>query len=189
MAGRLVLTDEDRFDYSPNFKISARFGDFRHQRFPIPSDLIKIISSTNNLKIYEKIIKTCKYFYFLRQQPPVAHIFFIFFGNSRHYHAGIMTSVNSTEPSNLWLTGKLEMDLVEEDQELLQKLIPRIYRCDVSQIQMHNQNLTEDEFFFLINPETVGSIDLHRVAVARGDGTYTPVEDILERLPNAYEIR
>ena len=190
MTGSLVLTDGgDRFDYSPNFKISARFGDFRYQLFPLPSDVIRCISSTNNFKIYEKIIKTCKYFYFLRQQPPVAHLLFRNYFNANWLKVGTMTSLNSTEPSNLWLTGKLEMDLPNDDGKLLKKMIPRIYRCDASEITICSQDLFEDELFFLMNPDTLDSIGFFRSSVARRDGTNTAVEDILERLPNASNIQ
>ena len=100
-----------------------------------------------------------------------------------------MTSVNSTEPSNLWLTGKLGMDHANHEQKLLKKMIPRIYRCDASEITICSQDLFEDELFFFMNPDTLDSIGFFGSSVKRRDGTYTAVEDILERLPNASKIR
>ena len=174
-------------DVSRNWKLSVA-----HQQFSLPETLIYYMTKNPpSSKLYNKLIKCCKYFWL---KNPVFTLKWMV-----HYRRLIWQTdeINGfpvrwhsfqTEDMHekLWINERLA--IIDENKSLASSVIPRIYRCDLLDLDLSFQTLSFDEFQVFNSSGSIEKLCLHRTLVKTGDGNVVPIEKFIELLPNLQEF-
>uniref|UniRef100_A0A914Z2W4 Uncharacterized protein n=1 Tax=Panagrolaimus superbus TaxID=310955 RepID=A0A914Z2W4_9BILA len=141
-----------------------------------------IAKNPKNAKVYQKMIKRCKYFFVKNPILVLSHL--------SHSQNGWSTWVNETWKSidinkisaKLWITGLLHVSPANvSNDSVVSSIISKIYQCDFKRLSLDNQVISLNEFIFLCL--SAKYLTLERVTVKNNDGTVVAFENIIERLP------
>ena len=188
-----ALRINDTITDAPEFKFDHQVSYqkcFYNQHFSVPSFLVEKLLNTENGKVYDKLIRTCKYFYSKNRKLPTDRFSILRWEKEDSTPCHIktwLTSSNSVS-SNIWILKDVKIDL-RIDAGILQKLISKIYRCDASMLIIHKGTLTETELDFFINPQKLKCFALMDVRVLDSDGLQLSITKIIEKMPNVEFLR
>uniref|UniRef100_A0A914QRG2 Uncharacterized protein n=1 Tax=Panagrolaimus davidi TaxID=227884 RepID=A0A914QRG2_9BILA len=163
-------------------------GPYHRQEFSFPDSVIYyMIKNPISPKIYEKLIKCCKYFFSKNPIIIIPCLKFDHDGNGwKVVRNETSTKIDVTNVSNkLWITNELS---VYEDEDttneipfilnLASSVIPKFYKCDVTELTLKKQNIFFTEYLMLaLNVKVLAFVD---VIVKNLDGTLTSVEKLIE---------
>uniref|UniRef100_A0A914QVL6 Uncharacterized protein n=1 Tax=Panagrolaimus davidi TaxID=227884 RepID=A0A914QVL6_9BILA len=183
---------------SPQVRFS---GPHRPQQWSLPDNTIYYIT-TNPLsaKVYQKLTKTCKYFYSKNPITVCAELnsnseenkkdedkeFLLWleqnaFDFNCRWEDGIRKFIDlNTIPDKLWITDNIEIfdtDLTEK-QNLISFIFPKIYRCDIKSLCLQDQNISFSQFLFLSS--NVESLHFGNVIVKNKDENIVSLEKLVE---------
>ena len=183
----LHLNDHDEDKVNPEFKLEKRIpfeNCFYSQKFSLPEfiiDQIFEIASTAHSKLYQKLIQTCKYF-FSKNRKILVNELRVFYQKPDHLDPNNRVCVSDLPP-NFWITNKVSITLAFQNQ-ILNNIIPKIYRCDAIFVHLGHGYLTEKEFDVFVNPDTLEFLNLTHTDVIDSDDIPLNITKLIGKLPN-----
>uniref|UniRef100_A0A914Q6Z1 Uncharacterized protein n=1 Tax=Panagrolaimus davidi TaxID=227884 RepID=A0A914Q6Z1_9BILA len=158
----------------------AKFmATYRHQNFSMPDSLIFYIAKNpKTWKLYQKMVKTCKYFFV--KNPILVIDKHLYNDDSKWFIAQTPYDINQTT-SKLWIADdfSVDSDITEaKDQNILTSIIPKIYRCDVRFLSLLNQVISYRDLPLLISSAEM--IHFDEVVVKHEHGSNVDVQKIVE---------
>uniref|UniRef100_A0A914P6W2 Uncharacterized protein n=1 Tax=Panagrolaimus davidi TaxID=227884 RepID=A0A914P6W2_9BILA len=168
--------EENKLIEVPSKKKTRFYDSYYRQNWSLRDSLIHYITQNpSSAKVYQKIIQSCKYFFF---KNPIL----------------IVSDLSLDITCKIWITNEINIidEIGEEiDHNFLASLIPKIYQSDVKTFNLCDQNLFFDELIFLAsNAETIrfdgGSertFEDPTSIIKNADGSFSPLEKIFAALP------
>ena len=158
------------------------------QRFTIPEALVFYMSQNPpSPEVYNKLIKCCKYFWLKNPVITINSLYRFFDG--KYWEAEKINGFREIQKfkienlnEKLWIHWNLVIQS-EHDQFLASPLIPKIFRCQLSHLDIANQILTFDEFQKFTSSGSLTWLVLEVVLVKNVDGSIVPIEKLIELLP------
>ena len=174
---------------SKEWKLSAVY-----QQFSLPEALVFYIAKNPpSPEVFNKLIKCCKYFWL--KNPTITLHDSCYSGDyTRPFwlHWGINGFQNDTQfkmgnvNEKLWIYGWLFV-FTDQDNFLTSTFIPKIYRCDLTSLDLSFQMITFADFKFLAS-DFLLTVNLNETTVKNADGTIVPIEKLIEMVPNLLEF-
>uniref|UniRef100_A0A914Y446 Uncharacterized protein n=1 Tax=Panagrolaimus superbus TaxID=310955 RepID=A0A914Y446_9BILA len=93
------------------------------------------------------------------------------------------TDLDHNGLKNIFVTNSIVSNSL--DCYAVQKILPKLFKCDAKVIKIDNQILSFDQFCFLVGEGSVEKISFRNVSVQWKSGEKVAVEFLIERLPNA----
>ena len=170
---------------SKELKLSAD-----HQRFSLPENFVFYMAKNPlSPKVYEKLIRCCKYFwlknpiitlYELKSPDVRMNYWRAEAVNGFHNETQIkMENVNE----KCWIYGALDVTHCL-NKFLASSLISKIYRSDLTHLNLSFQSITFAEFKMFASSGSLESLYLCQNAVKNSDESIVPIEKLIELLPN-----
>uniref|UniRef100_A0A914Y674 Uncharacterized protein n=1 Tax=Panagrolaimus superbus TaxID=310955 RepID=A0A914Y674_9BILA len=174
-----------------SFDKSLQKNPCQLQAFSLPSNLIYYISKNPlffSVKVYQKLIQTCKYFYLKKriivinklessQNPFIWEAYEKL--NGKEY---IKLDIRNLS-FDLWLIGELNV-CRQIPAGFVNLLLQKVVKCDITSIYLYNYMLNFNEFLVLTESKKIKHLALEEIIVRDNDGKVVPYEDILQRVPN-----
>uniref|UniRef100_A0AC34F6F8 Uncharacterized protein n=1 Tax=Panagrolaimus sp. ES5 TaxID=591445 RepID=A0AC34F6F8_9BILA len=186
-AGTLTFLSRDRKrkadeDNSMNASKKPRFsGPIQRQNFAFRDSVIHYI--LQNEKMYQMLIKCCKYFYHKKSVLVVSD--FTYDGNKWQTSLGNLTDL-SILPCKLWITFDLTIDK-SDNQNLVSSIVPEIFRCDIYYLNLCNQTMVFKDLVAIAS--CAKDIHLNNVTVKNEDGSIVQLEKLVGTLSEAKHIK
>lgn len=163
------------------------FSNPRFQRFSLPNPLIRYCA-LKNYKIFEKLVKTCKHFYYnnsflINSCYIVLDIHDgLFDGDEKFIPLNIMKK-SPSRFSKLWLTDTFFV-WKTTSPTMTSKFLNYVYRAELHYLKLQFQEITYTEFLFLTESKTIEEISFIHVDVFDSQKKLIPLENILKEVPN-----
>uniref|UniRef100_A0A914PUS2 Uncharacterized protein n=1 Tax=Panagrolaimus davidi TaxID=227884 RepID=A0A914PUS2_9BILA len=164
-------------------------GPYLRQNWSLPDSIIySITKNPSNSKAWQKLIQSCKYFFFKNPNFVIRKLSF-------HCNGKWEISLNKVKiqfsgftniSCKFWLTYKFDICSCNSTPETVSSLISRLYRCDVKKLILDEQNISFNEFLFLTS--NVENIKLRHVIVKNEEGSIVPLEKLVKVLPKIKEF-
>ena len=156
------------------------------QVFALPKTIMVYLTQNLSIKIYGKLIETCKYFFYVKQIVPVWYLGVVnylgepslFHGNSIYLHVEREISFKH----KIWLGNAA-------DFRGSLKLMDKIYQCDIKYLYITSVNMTFQEYETLVKSGNIEYISIFQTIITTpaNEGIVT-LERLMERLPNASKM-
>ena len=170
-------------DVVRNWKLSVI-----QQQFSLPEALIYYIAKNPlSPKLYNKLIKCCKYFWLKHPVLPLNGLYRYDYGGFwKTYKLNGFQGFQMLKLENfqekLWI--HQEMSVCDHRNRLMASfLIPKIYRCDLNELRLLDQTLSFDELQKLTSSDSMEILCISRTVVKNDDGSIIPIEKLIEVLP------
>ena len=159
-----------------------------HQRFSLPEALVFYMAKNPpSPEVYHKLIRCCKHFWL--KNPVITLERLCLHDHDTYWRTDKINGNQETRKfkieninGRLWFRRSLIIDN-EQDQFLASLLIPKIYRCNLTRLDLSHQILFFDEFQKLTSSDSLLCLYLDKVLVKNDNGTILPIEKLIERLP------
>ena len=165
---------------STEWKLSAV-----HQRFSLPEALVFYMAKNPpSPEVYNKLIKSCKYFWL--KNP------FIVLNCLDSYTSDVYWSINGSIKFQKFEIGNvneklwIHPDLIvfdKRNQYLASSIISKIYRSDLTSLNLSYQTVSFDEFQKFTSSGSLESLEFYKTIVKDNDGNIVPIEKLIELLP------
>ena len=156
------------------------------QVFAIPKTLMVYLTQNSGIKVYRKLIQTCKYFFHVKQIVPVWYLGVVdYHGQPSLFHENSIYLQNKKQiPLNhkIWLEHTADFcgDL---------KLIDKIYQCDIQYLHISSVNMTFAEYEILVKHGSVKEINIFYTTITTPENEENvTLEKVMEMLPNASKM-
>uniref|UniRef100_A0A914QB54 Uncharacterized protein n=1 Tax=Panagrolaimus davidi TaxID=227884 RepID=A0A914QB54_9BILA len=164
------------------------FSTFCQQSFSLPVDSIiyYILKNPKTPELYQKLIKTCKYFFLKNSILIVSRLWF-------QYRNDWYTIVNEKRikfkniSSKIWVTGAIEIYQNQNEQSRIPSLIPKLYQCENKHLNLSYGNILFKDFKFLASK--CDYIWLYDSTVINENDSIVSLEKIIEILPNINDFK
>ena len=179
-------------------ELPKRFkSSFFCQRFAFPEDtMVHIAMNLPSPEVYNKLIKCCKYFWL--KKPLIT-----FNGLDHNSTDGLLRNPSKSSGINgfsqipnfkiqnvngkFWIYRKFSV-IDHGNRFLASSIIPKIHRCDVSELTLENQKITFDDFKALTSSGIIKYFEIHNTSMKDKDGVRVPIEKMIELLPKLQEL-
>uniref|UniRef100_A0A914YQU3 Uncharacterized protein n=1 Tax=Panagrolaimus superbus TaxID=310955 RepID=A0A914YQU3_9BILA len=142
---------------------------------------MKYILKNSTPEAWEKLIKTCKYFFSKNPVFPVGRLY----SDDDGKWNGDRRVINTNQPiAKLWLHKSLDV----ESPATISSLIPKLSKCSVQSLIIGGQNLTWEEYQFLTVSGLVTYLDIFDFTVKYSDGKIVTFDKLLENLKNVENL-
>uniref|UniRef100_A0AC34G9Q1 Uncharacterized protein n=1 Tax=Panagrolaimus sp. ES5 TaxID=591445 RepID=A0AC34G9Q1_9BILA len=182
------MDDLQLYEEPTNPKIYI-FKNFFQQDFSIPSGILHYIthSPTSCPKGYEKLQKSCKYFYLKKQLIVFSHLKWSGMQQTCRSQLNIIENFEAST-YEIWLTNVLII-YGQNNQNFIDILMPKIYRSDISVLNIAYHDISFGDYKILVGNGNVKELNINDVMITNeDDGTIVPFESMLELLPNLYVL-
>ena len=158
------------------------------QGFTLPDALVFYMSKNPpSPEVYHKLIRCCKYFWL--KNSAITLNFLGRLPNDKYWETHGINGFQKyqklkieTLNEKLWIHDFL--GVYDAQNEFMASLvIPRIHRCDITNITLSYQTLSFEEFKKITSSGSVDSLYLGITTVKNDDGTIVPIEKLIELLP------
>ena len=160
------------------------------QRLHFKSTLIRYLIEEASVSVQWKLMKSCRY---LAKSFPsiICHHLRLakWVRVSSYYSQSLKLSDEATDNNKftkLHITNHLYVYI--SDPWKLHTMIPKLYRCSARFVVIRDQNLTWSDAKFCLN-DSVEKLKLWNNNVVKVDGTLASIYQVLELVPNAYELK
>ena len=171
---------------SKEWKLSAV-----QQKFSLPEALAFYIAQNPlSPKLYNKLIKLCKYFWL--NNPIITLNCLDCYPQYElgDWHAGGVNGFRNKSQmkmenvnEKLWICEALFVN-GGQSESLASSIIPKIYRCDLTYMDLSSQMITFADFKLLVSSGSLFDLTLGQTIVKNADGSIVPIEKLIELLPN-----
>uniref|UniRef100_A0AC35FCZ9 DUF3822 family protein n=1 Tax=Panagrolaimus sp. PS1159 TaxID=55785 RepID=A0AC35FCZ9_9BILA len=160
------------------------FKNFIKQNFSLPSGIIYYITHTpSSSKGYQKLQQTCKYYYFKKQLIIFDNFKWSAMQKACRNHMYLIDLENSAY--KIWLTKELTI-YGQNDEDFITSLMPRIYKSNISTLKLCYHNISFKDYKIL--SENVHYLTINDSMIVKDDGTFLPLEEMIELLPKLYYL-
>uniref|UniRef100_A0A914Q485 Uncharacterized protein n=1 Tax=Panagrolaimus davidi TaxID=227884 RepID=A0A914Q485_9BILA len=176
-----IMAKKSTTEESKNFLSNRNraFESFHRQSFPFRNSIIRYISKNPaSPKIYQKLIKSCKYFFV--ENPVLLTTKLRYNFKWKAEFNGIRKEVKIDNlPCKLWITSDIFV-LAFSEKTVVSSIVSKIYRCDSESLTLQRQTISSDEL--LILSSNVLALCLVEVIVTNRNGSIL----VFEKLFNAH---
>ena len=160
MFGRKFTYDYSKFNGIP-----------QPQYFPLPKPIMAyIVATLKSPKVHKKLYQSCKYFYSVNRVVNASHVYC---AHLRH----------DNYPFKFYLDYGFFVDPYKQSNFLSEHL-SKVYACCLINLNLHNQNISHDDFVFLVAGGRIRNLQLQNVIIKdKNSGKTTPLEAIFEMVP------
>ena len=160
-------------------------ASFFCQRFALPEDtIVHIAMNPPSPEVYNKLDKCCKYFWL--KKPLIT------FNGLDHGGINGFSPVSKFNIQNVndkfWIYRKFSV-IDRRNRFLASSIIPKIHRCDVSELTLENQKITFDDFKALTSSGLIEHFRIDNTSMKDKDGVRVPIEKMIELLPKLQKLR
>uniref|UniRef100_A0AC34FLS3 Uncharacterized protein n=1 Tax=Panagrolaimus sp. ES5 TaxID=591445 RepID=A0AC34FLS3_9BILA len=156
------------------------FSKYQQQDFAFPLlSMMKYIMKNCSGLVYEKLVRTCKYFYSVQRVLAVND--FTDSGRTEEKKALNRKKVEILKNQKLWFTGTLNMST-----NGVKSLLNFIWRCDITELRLSEQELTAAEFSKI--SENLKTLYVNRSKIFSSEGQRLTVGDILAMVPQLIDF-
>jgi hypothetical protein len=161
------------------------FENAAPQGFPFLPNLMKNIWDKSDEYLRQKLFMACKYFF---SRHPVPICYYLRISDAEYeepfeqHSLFISKEFDNTRLKNLWVTTKLRAS-DDSNPLALSSIIPKLYRCDASFLNIYGQNLTMNELKFLIGHGNVIEMEFTEVNISDENGKPVLIENVLQMTP------
>uniref|UniRef100_A0A914Q4R4 Uncharacterized protein n=1 Tax=Panagrolaimus davidi TaxID=227884 RepID=A0A914Q4R4_9BILA len=161
----------------------------------MPDSLVYYIAKNpTTWKMYQKMVKTCKYFFIKNPILVIDQRLCLSIARSYYYKyepTFIQTPYDIKQTkSKLWIAHDLTVgySVIAETKypNFLTSIIPKLYRCDVRVLSLHNQVISYFDLPLLTS--SAEKVYFNQVVVKHKDGSSVEVQKIVEIASNATRI-
>uniref|UniRef100_A0A914QW75 Uncharacterized protein n=1 Tax=Panagrolaimus davidi TaxID=227884 RepID=A0A914QW75_9BILA len=163
------------------------YSTYRRQNFVFRDSFMQYIAKNpKSVKLYQKLVKSCKYFFL---KNPILILYKL-----RDTNFGWEAMA---EAEDCWK--RLDINNITSkfwiiegfygytgSNHIVSSLIPKLYKCDAKWLDLVNQIITFDELLFLAS--NAEHFDFYGVVVKYEDGSLVPLEKVVEALPKIKTI-
>ena len=164
------------------------FARPRPQVISLPDPMFWYLFPRISGRLWEKLIRTCKMFFAKLQVVPIRELF-----DSNRTAQGIWKcwgeTGNASEirineiPYKIRVTATFEQKFSNLEFNAVSMLIPKIVACDLKSLTLSHQNITMDEFMFLIHGGAVEHLVLKDVIISASENVQVPLETVIAKVP------
>uniref|UniRef100_A0A914Z6N7 Uncharacterized protein n=1 Tax=Panagrolaimus superbus TaxID=310955 RepID=A0A914Z6N7_9BILA len=159
---------------------------YRRQRFSLPDPIMHYIAKNpKNAKVYQKMIRSCKYFFTKNPLLIISHLTFDGYGWRTWIKNDLKIVDINRFSSKLWIKESLSVS-TENVSIVASSIVSKIYRSDFKILTLLYQSISLNDL--LIFCSSVNGLTLKRVAVKNYDDTVVPFEKVIEQLPKVKTI-
>uniref|UniRef100_A0A914QPQ8 Uncharacterized protein n=1 Tax=Panagrolaimus davidi TaxID=227884 RepID=A0A914QPQ8_9BILA len=162
--------------YSKRAKFMATY---RHQNFSMPDSFVFYIAKNpTSWKLYQKMVKTCKYFFV--KNPILVIDKHLNYYDSQWTIEETPYNMNQTT-SKLWIADDLTVDsdtAEMKERNILASILPKLYRCDAWVLSLFEQVIFYHDLPLLTSSAKLIFFD--QVVVKHEDGSNVEVQKIVE---------
>uniref|UniRef100_A0AC34GRT7 Uncharacterized protein n=1 Tax=Panagrolaimus sp. ES5 TaxID=591445 RepID=A0AC34GRT7_9BILA len=194
--------ENEKIAVTPSKK--ARFySSYRRQNFSLPDSIMFYIAKNpSSVNVYQKLIKSCKYF-FVRNpiivlselcndyegwQTSIQNVSSREGGRIMYPFVSIQNIDINNTCAKFWITDGFKVDgSYVKNNRIMSSIIPKIYRCDAERLYLSNQIVFLDELMFL-GLNVGDDLNLDSVIVKNEDDTVVALEKLVELFPQASGI-
>uniref|UniRef100_A0A914PYC0 Uncharacterized protein n=1 Tax=Panagrolaimus davidi TaxID=227884 RepID=A0A914PYC0_9BILA len=164
-----------------NSKRAKFTATYHHQDFSMSDSVIFYIAKNpKTCKLYQKMVKTCKYFFV---KNPILVIPYLSYYEFQWTIEQTPYDINQTT-STLWVAQGLtvspaySVSAEAKYQSILTSFIPKVYRCDVLILSLLNQVISYHDLPLLIS--SAKDVIFDQVVVNHEDGSNVDLQKIVE---------
>ena len=158
------------------------------QQFLLPEAFVFYIAKNPpSPEVYNKLIRCCKYFWV--KNPVITLNSLRRFCNEECWRTFNINGCEKLQKFNietlnekLWIHRSLNVG--DGHKSMASSLIPKIYRCNLTSLDLSNQNLSFDEFIKFTSSGSLEILYINETIVKNDDGSIVPIEILIEHLPN-----
>uniref|UniRef100_A0A914QDM8 Uncharacterized protein n=1 Tax=Panagrolaimus davidi TaxID=227884 RepID=A0A914QDM8_9BILA len=163
------------------------YSTYRRQDFAFRDSIMHYIAKNpKSVKLYQKLVQSCKYFFL---KNPILILYELRYTN---FGWGAMSEAKdgwkgldiNNISSKFWITEGFYG--FTGSNHLVSSMIPKLYKCDAKWLDLVNQIITFDELLFLAS--NAEHFDSDGVVVKYGDDSVVPLEKVVEALPKIKTI-
>uniref|UniRef100_A0A914QT93 Uncharacterized protein n=1 Tax=Panagrolaimus davidi TaxID=227884 RepID=A0A914QT93_9BILA len=163
------------------------FAKYFRQNFSLPDSILHhIAKNPKTWKLYQKMIRTCKYFFV---KNPILVIRCLSHNKGDEWSADqLLIDLNKLK-CKFWVTEEISVFPVVEDynQNVLSSIIPKLYKCDVIFLNLTGQTISYCDLSFVISDAE--KINFEDVTLKDENGEILPLEKLIEASIKAQRIR
>uniref|UniRef100_A0AC34FGT1 Uncharacterized protein n=1 Tax=Panagrolaimus sp. ES5 TaxID=591445 RepID=A0AC34FGT1_9BILA len=166
----------------------ARFmATYRRQSFSLPDSIMHYMAmNPKNAEVYQKLVKSYKYFFVNNPILVLSDLHYIFDGWKTKKINGDWKGIDIKNSScKLWITDSVVVFSVN-DNTVASSFISQIYQCSVKYLTLWYQITSYDEFSVLAS--AFENLEFIEVTVKYDDGAVVPFEKLVEQLRNVKKI-
>lgn len=162
------------------------------QCFAIPKPVLSYICKNADYRTLQKLQYTSKEMYFWTKKTlcfklSVTDLNFTQAQDEALFISGSNPGIGNIK--NIFVFNTLFIDY-NEAETLSKLIVSKFCKCSAKFIILRSQILTLNEYYFLTNSKAVKVMDLFNTTVNRDDdGSMASLEDLMENLPNASNLR
>uniref|UniRef100_A0AC34FT01 Uncharacterized protein n=1 Tax=Panagrolaimus sp. ES5 TaxID=591445 RepID=A0AC34FT01_9BILA len=143
------------------------YASYRHQNFSLPDSIMHYMAmNPKNAK------------------NPILVLYDLYYdknGWTASKDGGWMYINLANVSSKLWITGYVNLHPADAEDKCVTSIIPKIYRCDATMLNITNLTISCDELMFF--GSNVDSLGLRKVTVTYKDGSDVAFEKIIQLFP------
>uniref|UniRef100_A0A914PRX1 Uncharacterized protein n=1 Tax=Panagrolaimus davidi TaxID=227884 RepID=A0A914PRX1_9BILA len=171
---------------------STFYKTFKVQDFSLPKPLILYILENANHRILRNLFKSCKYFFF-KKPTPICYC--LESGSAAKFNEEnlILTFSGDDEKfiKNTYITTRIDIRMyffLNPLNTVISSLIPLFSRCDAKYIYLVGQNLSFNDFKFLVSHGQVVHYHLTDGEIKDETNAYVDLEKIMKYFGNIEEL-
>uniref|UniRef100_A0AC34FDF5 Uncharacterized protein n=1 Tax=Panagrolaimus sp. ES5 TaxID=591445 RepID=A0AC34FDF5_9BILA len=182
---------EDKDDNSMNVVSSKKIfftGPYRRQEWSLPDSVMYYMAmNPKSAEIYQKLVKSCKYFYIKNPILVVSQLHYDEYGQKNwQISYGNKSLQVAYITSKLWITETLFVSCNISNQNILSSIIPKIYQCSAKRLYLWDQTVSFEDFC-IVN-QLAKEVHLSIVTVKNPDGSDVAFEKLVEASPEVKKI-
>uniref|UniRef100_A0A914QM86 DUF38 domain-containing protein n=1 Tax=Panagrolaimus davidi TaxID=227884 RepID=A0A914QM86_9BILA len=163
----------------------------RRYDFDFPDSLIYYIAKNpTSAKLYKKLIKVCRYFFW---KNPILFTHWLTYANNEmkaDFSEFEQDICLKNVPYKFWVCDYCCIGFDANStfkKDLVSSFLPRIYRCEIEDLTLQNQELSTDEFLFVA--AKAARVCFSDLTVVNGDGKEIAFEKLVELIPDVYSFK
>ena len=159
------------------------------QRFSIPGTLVHyILKHPTSHRLLMKLIQTCKYFF---SKNPIL-VIDSFWYNRGSWYMGLNDEIIPYDvdecPFKLWNMSSFVAVANNVITQLVSAILPKVYRCELTELCLKGMTLSYDEFQFLTSSGNIKSLTTAKLILQHSDGSVVGIDEILQMVPLAKNV-
>lgn len=174
-----LIMDGSYLHRSPQ-SICFNLDAYRNQHFSYRSSIMQYIIENCPATVWEKLIKSCKFFYSKRSFFPVKELFDT--PDTKRFKTCKVLSLNDQfvtismphRPGKFWIYEIFEQRFPNLEITWAASLLPKIHVCNLTSLTLTQQNLTFDEYLLFIAGDNIKYLALNDVLITLDESSNGP---------------
>ena len=161
------------------------------QRFSIPETIVHyILKHPTSHRLWKKLIQTCKHF-FSKNPILVVDSLWHKYGDTLSWTISLNDEIVPIEieecPCKLWITS-IFTAVLDDVPQLVSVTLPKVYRCELTELRLQGMTLSYEEFQFLTSSHTIETLKTANLILQHYHGRMVDIDEVLQLVPRAKSV-